>query len=171
MKQQKREGTPLSSLVLLGIMICGIIGGTIYQYRHPVVKIKEVQVEVQKGITTIEVIHKFDLTGAEYTKKVMNSIIVTSYNNIENQTDDTPNVTATSRPVREGIVAVSRDFLTKGWAHYGDLVYIDCFDKWFVVEDTMNQRFEKRMDVFLFDKQESLKLNKKCGVEIVHITK
>ena len=160
MEQQKKGGISLFSVALF---VCGIASGAIYQYKHPVVKIKEVQVEVQKGITTIEVTHKFDLTGAEYTKKVMNNITVTSYNNIENQTDDTPNVTATSRPVREGMVAVSRDFLNKGWAHYGDLVYIDCFDKWFVVEDTMNQRFEKRMDVFLFDK--------KCGVEILHITK
>lgn len=171
MKQQKKDGMSLFSLALFVISVCGITGGAIYQYKHPVVKIKEVQVEVQKGITTIEVTHKFNLTGAEYTKKVMNNITVTSYNNIENQTDDTPNVTATSRPVREGMVAVSRDFLNKGWAHYGDLVYIDCFDKWFVVEDTMNQRFEKRMDVFLFDKKESLKINKKCGVEILHITK
>lgn len=169
MKQQKTYN--ISSYMFIVAMVAGLIINYIYYHKHPRLIKQEVKVEVQKSITTIEVTHKFDLSKAEYTRKIMRDITVTSYNNIENQTDDTPNVTATSRPVREGMVAVSRDFLAKGWARYGDLVYIDCFDKWFVVEDTMNQRFEKRMDVFLFDKQESLKINKKCGVEIVHVTK
>lgn len=169
MKQQKPYN--ISSFVFIVALILGLILNFVYYYKHPRLVKQEVQVEVQKSITTIEVTHKFDFSNAEYTRKVMKDITVTSYNNIENQTDDTPNVTSTSRPVREGMVAVSRDFLNKGWVRYGDLVYIDCFDKWFIVEDTMNQRFEKRMDVFLFDKQESLKINKKCGVEIVHITK
>lgn len=69
------------------------------------------------------------------------------------------------------MIAVSRDFLNKGIIHYGDLVYIDCFDSWYLAEDTMNQRFEKRIDIFLFDKKESMKINKKCGIEIIHFTK
>lgn len=144
----------------------------IWHAKHPKIEVREVQVEVPVSKTTdIEVHQKFVLTGAEYTKKVMNDIHVTSYNNHTNQTDSTPNITSTSRPVREGIIAVSRDFLSQGWVKYGDLVYIDCFDKWYTVEDTMHERHTKHIDVFLFDKNESLKVNKKCGIEIIHITK
>lgn len=133
-------------------------------------KIVRVEVEVPPS-QVINVNQTFDLTGVEHTRKVLTNITVTSYNNHENQTDDTPNITATSRPVREGMVAVSRDFIVNNWVKYGDLIYIDCFNKWYVVEDTMNPRFEKRLDIFLFDKAESLKINKKCSIEIVHITK
>ena len=171
MKQQKNNGTSFLGLTFVGIMVCLLIGGVVYQYKNPRVEVKEVQVEVQKSITKIEVAQTFDLTGAEYTRKVMQDVHITSYNNHTNQTDDTPNVTSTSRPVRDGIVAVSRDFLNKGWAKYGDLVYIDCFNRWYLIEDTMHERHTKHIDVFLFDKSESLKVNKKCGIEIIHITK
>lgn len=156
----------LSSIVVMGIFICLMV----YRYNNPVIKEVIVEVAVEKPVT-MEVSHKFNLTGVEYTQKVMNDVHVTSYNNHTNQTDSTPNITATSRPVREGIVAVSRDFLSNNWAKYGDLVYIDCFDKWYTIEDTMHERHTKHIDVFLFDKTESLKINKKCSIKIIHITK
>lgn len=133
-------------------------------------QVKEVIKEVPPSLI-IQIPQKYNLEGTEYTKKVLKDITITSYNNHAEQTDDTPNITATSRPVRENMVAVSFDLLNKGIVHYGDLVHIDCMQQWYVVEDTMNKRFEKRMDIFLFDKQESLKINKKCGVEIIHINK
>lgn len=157
------------SILLIGLMLIFLIGSSIYRYKHPIVK--EVLVEVPVVNSAIEIHQRFVLTGAEYTKKVMNNIRVTSYNNHTNQTDDTPNVTATSRPVREGIVAVSRDFLNKGWAKYGDLIYVDCFEKWYTIEDTMHERFSRHIDIFLFDKNESIKINKKCNIEIIHITR
>ena len=143
-------------------------------------KIDKLNIEIQQLQNTIkeqekqkiiEVNTKFDLTNAEYLKYSLKDITVTSYNNHANQTDNTPNITATNRPVREGIVAASPDLISKGIIKYGDLVYIDCFDKWYVAEDTMNKKFERRLDIFLFDKDESLKINKKCGVEIIHYTK
>ncbi len=76
-----------------------------------------------------------------------------------------------SKGVREGIVAVSYDFINKGLIHYGDLLYIDCFSKWYLVEDTMNKRFTKRVDIFLFDKEKSNKINKKCNIKVIHINK
>lgn len=133
-------------------------------------QVKEIQVEVPPSLI-INIPQKYNLNNAEYTKRVITDITITSYNNHANQTDDTPNITATNRPVRENMVAVSNDLLAKKLVYYGDLVYIDCTKQWYIVEDTMNRRFEKRMDIFLFDKNESLKINKKCKVEIIHITK
>lgn len=132
---------------------------------------KESNKFIVKNNDIITITSTFDISQSEYIKRVLKDITVTSYNNHENQTDNTPNITATNRPVREGMVATSRDLIKNGLIHYGDLVYIDCFEKWFIVEDTMNQRFEKRLDVFLFDKKESLKINKKCNIEILHYTR
>lgn len=119
----------------------------------------------------IELNHKVDLAKAEYVKRVVRDVTVTSYNNDIAQTDNTPNITASNRPVKEGIIAVSRDMIKDGTIKYGDFVYIDCFDRWFIADDTMNERFTRRLDVFMYDKKESLKINKKCNIEVVHVTK
>lgn len=155
----------------LFLLFCWAAGaGLSYAYlrNHPNEVIKEVEVDHS---LIIEVPQKYDLRGSEYTKRVLNNITITSYNNHSEQTDDSPNITATNRPVRENMVAASFDLLNKGFVHYGDLVYIDCMKQWYIVEDTMNKRFERRLDIFLFDKQESLKINKNCNIEIVHISK
>lgn len=128
----------------------------------------ETKIEQQ---TEIVIQSKFNFAETETIRHTLKDITITSYNNHSSQTDSTPNITATNRPVREGMVAVSPDLLKKGIAHYGDLLYISCFDKWYLIEDTMNSRFERRVDIFLFDKQESLKINKKCDIEILHYTK
>lgn len=132
-------------------------------------KVEYITTKQQDNIITIN--NTFNLSNAEYTERVFKDIIITSYNNESNQTDDSPNVTATNRGVREGIVAVSYDFINKGQIHYGDLLYINCFNKWYLVEDTMNKRFTKRVDIFLFDKEKSNKINKKCDIKVIHINK
>lgn len=134
----------------------------------------ELKVQLETKIeqqTEIVIQSKFNFAETETIWHTLKDITVTSYNNHSSQTDSTPNITATNRPTREGMVAVSPDLLKKGIAHYGDLLYISCFDKWYLIEDTMNSRFERRVDIFLFDKQESLKINKKCDIEILHYTK
>lgn len=157
-------------VLLIIILTCHFVDVKYFKDKNYRVKIVEVKVEVPKN-PIIKIEETYNLENVEHTKRVLTGVTITSYNNHENQTDDTPNITATNRPVREGMVAVSKDFLTNNWAKYGDLVYIDCFNRWYVIEDVMNQRFEKRMDIFLFDKAESLKINKTCNIEIVHITK
>lgn len=132
-------------------------------------KVEYIATKQQDNIITIS--NTFNLSNAEYTERIFKDVIITSYNNDPAQTDDSPNVTATNRGVREGIVAVSYDFINKGLIHYGDLLYIDCFDKWYLVEDTMNKRFTKRVDIFLFDKEKSNKINKKCDIKVIHINK
>lgn len=132
-------------------------------------KVEYIATKQQDNIITIS--NTFNLSNAEYTERIFKDIIITSYNNDPAQTDDSPNVTATNRGVREGIVAVSYDFINKGLIHYGDLLYIDCFNKWYLVEDTMNKRFTKRVDIFLFDKEKSNKINKKCNIKVIHINK
>lgn len=165
MKKTTRKIFNISSFIILGLLLGIIISK--YAYKKEII---EVKVEVPKSLT-ITISQKYDLNGTEYIKRVLNDVTITSYNNHMEQTDDSPNITSTNRPVRENMVAVSPDLISKGIIKYGDLIYIDCMKQWYVAEDTMNKRFEKRLDIFLFDKQESLKINKKCNIEIIHVTK
>lgn len=150
---------------LIGFSLAIVIRSS-WIYKQP----KERIVEVPPSLV-INVPQKYDLTGTEYIKRVFNDVTITSYNNHANQTDNTPNITSTNRLVRENMVAISHDFLNKGLIKYGDLIYIDCMKQWYVVEDVMNSKFEKRLDIFLFNKTESLKINKKCNIEVIHVTK
>lgn len=137
--------------------------------KPPLITVEITKSNIKSNI--IELNHKVDLAKAEYVKRVVRDVTVTSYNNDIAQTDNTPNITASNRPVKDGIIAVSRDMIKDGTIKYGDLVYIDCFNRWFIADDTMNERFTRRLDVFMYDKKESLKINKKCNIEVIHVTK
>lgn len=79
------------------------------------------------------------------------AVTVTAYSSTMDQTDSTPFLTASNRRVRPGIVALSRDLLreyTPGAPFtFGDKVEIRGVGV-FTVEDTMNPRYEKRVDIW-----------------------
>ena len=75
---------------------------------------------------------------------------VTSYSPHREQTDRDPHVAASMRKVREGTIAVSRDLFWAGWT-FGRRVYIEGHGV-FEINDLMNERFERRIDVFRWDK-------------------
>lgn len=164
--------TGIITFLLIFILITSL--GVVVMFSDKDAEIKpkvEYIATKQDNNNIITISNTFNLSNAEYTERIFKDVIITSYNNDPAQTDDSPNVTATNRGVREGIVAVSYDFINKGLIHYGDLLYIDCFSKWYLVEDTMNKRFTKRVDIFLFDKEKSNKINKKCNIKVIHINK
>lgn len=83
---------------------------------------------------------KSDLRGPSYTITVPS----TAYNSLPNQTDSTPFITASGTHVRHGVVAAN--FLPIGTRIkipdiYGDQV--------FVVEDRMNARYHKKVDIWM----------------------
>ena len=88
----------------------------------------------------------------------LKGITITSYNNEESQTDSTPHIMASNRMVYEGAVAISRDLKEKYKLRWGDFVLLDS-DRLYVIEDLMNERYEKRIDIFSFDKKRSKKIN------------
>lgn len=86
-------------------------------------------------------------TTYEQAKRTIN-IVVTSYNSVPEQTDSTPFITAFGTQVRDGIVATN--YLPKGTkVRFPDLYG----DKVFVVEDRMNIRYHKRMDIWSPDQE------------------
>lgn len=73
---------------------------------------------------------------------------ITAYNPMRSQTDERPWETASGRRASLQSLAVSRDLLAEngGPYVYGDTVYVVIP---FIVDDTMNQRYKQRVDIFL----------------------
>lgn len=61
--------------------------------------------------------------------------------------------TANGENVSELGVAVSQDFLDSGQLHFGDCLYIDGVG-FRLVNDCLNYRYKKRIDVFVYTKDE-----------------
>ena len=94
----------------------------------------------------IPVRYKIDITDVYIMKE---NVLVTCYSNRPEETDSTPNITATGRLVYDGSCAVSQDLFRKT-VHPGDFIYIVKLNKWFIVEDTTNIRHQKLVDIFYF---------------------
>jgi 3D (Asp-Asp-Asp) domain-containing protein len=76
----------------------------------------------------------------------------TAYSSTVDQTDDTPFITASGTLVRPGVVAAN--FLPIGTYlripdYYGDMI--------FVVEDRMNERYNKRLDIWMETRDQAIK--------------
>ncbi len=89
------------------------------------------------------------------------TVDMTAYSSTEDQTDDTPFITASGAHVADGIVAAN--FLplhtrVKIPSLYGEKI--------FVVEDRMNRRYTERMDIWMETREAALKFGLK-RVEIV----
>ncbi len=87
-------------------------------------------------------------------------VTVTSYSSTRDQTDDTPYITAWGTFVRDGVIAAN--FLPLGTRirmpdHFGDKV--------FIVEDRMNDRYWRRIDIW----QPSREVAKQWGIKRVRI--
>lgn len=86
-------------------------------------------------------------------------LTITAYSPSIAATDGTPFLTASNSPVREGIVAVSRDLQDRGWS-FGRKVYIDSMGV-FTIEDLLHERWTNQLDVFMFSTQRAIQFGKK----------
>jgi|GEM_PF-901359 3D (Asp-Asp-Asp) domain-containing protein len=88
------------------------------------------------------------------------TVTATAYNSDPAQTDDTPFITASGTHVRQGVLAAN--FLPIGTlvkipSHFGDQI--------FIVEDRMNPRYDKRIDIWMEEGPEA----RQFGVRTVAI--
>ncbi|MGE4421842.1 MAG: 3D domain-containing protein [Pseudodesulfovibrio sp.] len=76
-------------------------------------------------------------------------VTVTAYNSTRGQTDGNPHRAAWNNRLKPGMkaVAVSRDLIDLGLDNQTE-VWIDGFDGPYRVLDKMNQRFERRIDIY-----------------------
>ncbi len=90
------------------------------------------------------------------------TVDMTAYSSTEDQTDDSPFITASGAHVADGIVAAN--FLplhtrVKIPSLYGEKV--------FVVEDRMNRRYTQRMDIWMETREEAMKFGLKKAEIVV----
>ncbi len=88
----------------------------------------------------------------------------TAYNSTPGQTDGSPHITATGTRTRFGVVALSRDLL--GSVPYGSRIRIQdlsgtSYNRMlagtiFIVEDTMNARMRRKVDVWMSTRSQAL---------------
>ncbi len=97
-------------------------------------------------------------------------VAVTAYTSAEEQTDDSPTITASNTHVSDRTVAVSRDLLreyTPGAPlRYGDKILIPGVGI-YRVEDTMNGRWRRKIDLWFATKDEA----RRWGVRTAYITR
>lgn len=87
------------------------------------------------------------------------TVTVTAYNPTEDQCDADPLVAASMRKVKTGTVAVSRDLFDQGWV-FGKKIRIEGLGI-FEINDLMNKRFTRRVDVFMWDEDEAVRFGHK----------
>lgn len=100
------------------------------------------------------------LTKAVSSPNVLN-VTVTAYNPVEDQCDEDPLIAASMRKVREGTVAVSRDLFDQGWV-FGKKVRIEGLGI-FEINDLMNKRYSKRIDIFMWDEGKARQFGKRAS--------
>ena len=91
-------------------------------------------------------------------------LVFTAYNALVGQTDDTPNITASNKEIFPGVLALSRELISR-YGHGGNIKYGD--KVWVVVpmqvEDTMNKRWRGRGDVYMMNYEKALQFGRRSG--------
>ncbi len=83
------------------------------------------------------------------------TLAVTAYTASPDETDESPVLTASNRPVRLGTVAVSQDLYKNGWS-FGKKVYIDSLGV-YEINDLVGSQHKRRIDVFMNDRTKALR--------------
>jgi len=118
----------------------------------------------------------------EEVLRIKEYVVITAYTPSVWETDSTPFITASGKRISEAHVAVSRDLLSK--FPFGTKVKIFIPDKnlpgcgkkvigktWIVrhVEDTMNKRHSKKIDLVFFSRKKAITFGKCKGVIIADL--
>ena len=89
-------------------------------------------------------------------------VILTAYTAADEECDDTPHHTASAKPVRHGIISISKDLVQEFGLKFGQRVLIRGHGI-FAVEDRMNPRMRRRVDIWMDDRQAALLFGKQKG--------
>lgn len=103
------------------------------------------------------------LAKNEFSSSRSVEVVITGYSSTEDQTDDTPFITASGKTVRSGIVAAN-------WLPLGSKVRIpELFgNRVFVVEDRMHPKNDGKMDIWFQTREEAIKFGlRKARVEVL----
>ena len=87
-------------------------------------------------------------------------VTVTAYSARTEETNSEPWFTADMSLSRVGMLAVSRDLLQEWGVEYGDVVILGKLGV-FRVHDTMNERFTRRVDILMGNREAALRFGKR----------
>lgn len=90
---------------------------------------------------------------------------VTAYSPSVDECDDTPFIAASGKRVDDFTVAVSQNMRKGGWG-FGKFLYIPEFDQFYLINDVMNKRYTKRIDLFKWTKSEARDFGYKKDMEV-----
>jgi len=122
-------------------------------------KIRALQNQIVE--TKIECFKKY--VESQNKRNLFENVTITAYNPFSNQTDNTPNETAIMEtPVPGWTCAVSRDMIHL----LNKKIYIEGIGV-FVVNDVMNKRFTKRIDICMGNKEKAISFGKKNSNVVV----
>ena len=143
---EKKENEGFIICLIVFILFSGLMLSHPFQYR-------EVAAEYESE-------YEYELANRTVNDCWVDGIIATKYNPVKEQCDSDPLITADGSKInlkklnsRElHWLAVSRDLLQECGYHYGDTVIVVSDDpqidgKEFVIRDTMNPRWTKRIDI------------------------
>lgn len=134
------------------------------------------EIEVLKASLREMVDERADLTEAlldagysiQTNESTVVKVIATGYSSSIFETDNTPFITASNTRTRMGILALSRDLLkryTPGAPFdFGDQVHVPGLGE-FIVEDSMNSRWNNRIDIWFPSRLEAVRF----GVKEVYL--
>ena len=77
---------------------------------------------------------------------------VTAYSPSVDECDSTPFIAASGESVDDYTIAVSQNMRKNGW-DFGKFAYIPDHDKFYKINDVMNKRYTKRVDIFMWEKE------------------
>jgi len=141
---------------IFALIICA--GGLSFYFKiYPLLNPRmKTPADFANNFIETEILCKWREKASEVEIKVLNGIKITGWTNRWQETDSTPNTTASNRTVYEGCCAVSQDLL--GWLiKYGYKIYVKEMGKAFVVECKMAAKLDngtpiKRTIDIYFDK-------------------
>jgi 3D (Asp-Asp-Asp) domain-containing protein len=110
--------------------------------------------------------------GYDVTRRII-TVQVSGYNSEVAQTDDSPFIGSAGTYMRDGVVAANIiDAYGRNIPHFTKIRFKNCGnipnDKIFSVEDRLNKRYTKNVDVWFAHKADALKLGRRtCQIEVL----
>lgn len=156
------KSTMIAIIATLGLFVASaLIGAEICQLKMNIERcettIQQLTADLAMSRDALSVMQKLVLVNSHriQTLRPKRTVVVTAYTARAEETDTTPEVTASNRKVRPGIIAVSRDLFDSGWV-FGKKVYIKSLGV-FTIDDLMAESKTDHIDIFMPDLDKATK--------------
>lgn len=115
------------------------------------------------ALTNLE--KKIEKLSRHYQPIYITYVTITAYTPSVNECDSDPQHTAIMTKPKPGTIAISRDLLEAGWT-FGKRVWIKNHGV-FVINDLMNKRYKKHIDIVMFDKNQAIQFGKRESIAVL----